>query len=146
MRGSVSHQTGQLQSNGVKLLMCYISLVQELLIQYVSPARQTTAECCLFGSNSACSSIYEVLCTTTDRSRLQVTTSQPLVAPKGRLHRTTELFTGVLVIIRGYFLHTNSLPEIEKRRNNLHILCGRKCPCRKLQVFRVLVDTNYFSL
>jgi len=33
MRCSLSHQTGQLKSNGVKILMCYIRLVQELFIQ-----------------------------------------------------------------------------------------------------------------
>jgi hypothetical protein len=43
MRGSLSHQTGHVQGNGVKTLTCHIPLVQILLTYFAKADRNTTA-------------------------------------------------------------------------------------------------------
>ena len=118
MRCSLSHQTGQLQSNCVKILMCYISLVQKLLIHKGRADRQTAAECYLLGSNSACSPVYVALHTTAEPSQLQGYKSQH----PGRLWRHKAVCAGYhCTFHRGarahpwLFFHFSSCWE-EKRR------------------------------
>jgi hypothetical protein len=53
MRYRLSHQTGQLQGNGVKVLMWYIPLVQGLLIYYFTADSNTTDKRYPLGSRSA---------------------------------------------------------------------------------------------
>jgi len=53
MSCSLEYKTGQLQGNGLKILMCYIPLIQRLLIYHVTVGGKATAECYFLGSQSA---------------------------------------------------------------------------------------------
>jgi hypothetical protein len=51
VRCSLSHPTGQIQCNGVKVLMCYMPLVH-ILMYYVTANRNVIVYCYLLGSKS----------------------------------------------------------------------------------------------